>query len=61
MGGVCYLLLCCRRLLSALLQLTRGLGEARGLQASDTSFPSVAMTRTGLEMKTGAAAERQNP
>ena len=49
-------MLCCSRLLSALLQVTRGLGEARGLQARDTSLPRVAMTRTGLGMKTGGDA-----
>ena len=58
-GGRRYRLLCCSRRLSALLQVTRGLGEARGLQARDTSLPRVAMTRTGLGMKTGGDAGRQ--
>ncbi len=42
--------------LSPLFHVIRGLGDALGLHSSDTSFPSVAMTRTGLWTKIGADA-----
>lgn len=50
-----YLLFSCI-LLSPLFHVIRGLGDALGLHSSDTSFPSVAMTRTGLGTNTGAEA-----
>lgn len=50
-----YLLFSCI-LLSPLLHVIRGLGDALGLHSSDTSFPSVAMTRTGFGINTGAEA-----
>lgn len=50
-----YLLFGCI-LLSPLFHVTRGFGDALGLHSSDTSFPSVAMTRMGLSTKTGADA-----
>lgn len=43
-------------LLSPLFHVIRGLGDALGLHSSDTSFPSVAMTRTGLGANTGGEA-----
>lgn len=50
-----YLLFGCI-LLSPLFHVIRGFGDALGLHSSDTSFPSVAMTRMGLSTKTGADA-----
>lgn len=43
-------------LLSPFFHVIRGFGDALGLHSSDTSFPSVAMTRVGLSTKTGADA-----
>lgn len=54
-GDLLYLLLGCIRL-SFLFHVIRGFGDALGLHSSDTSFPRVAMTRTGLLTKTGADA-----
>lgn len=50
-----YLLFGCI-LLSPLFHVIRGLGDALGLHSSDTSFPSVAMTRMGLGTNTGGDA-----
>lgn len=50
-----YLLFSCI-LLSPLFHVIRGLGDALGLHSSETSFPSVAMTRMGLGINTGADA-----
>lgn len=43
-------------LLSPLLQVIRGLGDAFGLHSSNTSFPRVAIIWIGLGTKTGADA-----
>lgn len=53
----CYLLFGCI-LRSPLFHNIRGFGDALGLQSRDTSFPSVAMTQTGLSTKTGADAKK---
>lgn len=45
--------------LSPLFHVIRGFGDALGLHSSDTSFPSVAMTRMGLLTKTGADAVQE--
>lgn len=43
---------------SPLFHNIRGFGDALGLQSRDTSFPSVAITQTGLSTKTGAEAKK---
>lgn len=43
-------------LLSPRFHVILGFGDALGLHSSDTFFPSVAMTRTGLLTNTGADA-----
>lgn len=54
---VCYLLFGWT-LRSPLFHNIRGFGDALGLQSRDTSFPSVAITQTGLSTKTGAEAKK---
>lgn len=45
---------------SPLFHNIRGFGDALGLQSRNTSFPSVAITQTGLSTKTGAEAKKRH-
>lgn len=56
-AAFCYLIFGCI-LRSPLFHNIRGFGDALGLQSRDTSFPSVAMTLTGLSTNTGADAKK---